>query len=194
MRWVSEGSRHHDVEDLIRILDSFVPDSAEDYENFDFAAVFERAQDRLDKLNRFFSQREPWNIVTELQETQDPEKLKELRHTLEETLYLALEGGRIISLGLSPCIPNLMGRIQTRIGVAPEEQTWDFAKFVSVSSSFTSLFRLSLFGHPFIPRFLFFPSVPLCRVGAVSPYTPNLTYSAKAHRLSIPNFKDTYLS
>ena len=73
------------------------------------------------KLNRYIDSEEPWSLA---KKSKEDESLKPYFHGV---LYTCLESLRIISILISPYIPEISSRIWSSLGIESElsDQTWD---------------------------------------------------------------------
>ncbi|CAG8518492.1 9795_t:CDS:10 [Paraglomus brasilianum] len=83
--------------------------------NKGLAAIF----DTLAEANRHFTIYEPWRLVN------DPSQ----QDRLNTSLFYAAESARIAGILLQPVMPTKMSRLLSKLGVKPNERTWEHAKF-----------------------------------------------------------------
>ncbi|CAG8468195.1 1462_t:CDS:10 [Paraglomus occultum] len=83
--------------------------------NKGLAAIF----DTLAEANRHFTIYEPWKLVN------DPSQ----QDRLNTSLFYAAESARIAGILLQPVMPAKMSQLLSKLGVKPNERTWEHAKF-----------------------------------------------------------------
>ncbi|MBN1775616.1 MAG: methionine--tRNA ligase [Clostridiales bacterium] len=104
-------------EELIRMAASLKPFVEENYESFHIAAAITEIFKVISRANKFIDENTPWILY----------KDEKSHARLASVLYRLLDTIRIVSVLLSPVMPNTMPEVWKQIGASAEETTWESA-------------------------------------------------------------------
>ncbi|MDD4097063.1 MAG: methionine--tRNA ligase [Oscillospiraceae bacterium] len=104
-------------EELIRMAASLKPFVEENYESFHIAAAITEIFKVISRANKFIDENTPWILY----------KDEKSHARLASVLYRLLDAIRIVSVLLSPVMPNTMPEVWKQIGASMEETTWESA-------------------------------------------------------------------
>ena len=104
-------------EELIRMASSLKPFVEENYESFHIAAAITEIFKVISRANKYIDENAPWILF----------KDDKSHARLASVLYRLLDTIRIVSVLLSPVMPNTMPEVFRQIGASAQETTWESA-------------------------------------------------------------------